>query len=164
MIVITIIALCTFVGYIVYISKQFGLIKSISESFYELEYEKRGTGLYFTVWCGLITLFTLPPSLHFSSGWLESILSVVMCIGLISVGASPAFNNKTYRPYHLVGAVLSAGSAIVLSLMWGYWYIVAGLAVISTIAQFCTTKRDVVLWLEIGCFIAYFLALLLQCF
>ncbi len=163
-ITLTIIALCTFIGYIVYISKQFGLIKSISDSYYELEYEKKGTGLYFTVWCSLVTLFVLPPSLHVSVVWWQSLLAITMCIGLNSVGAAPAFYTKTYRPYHLVGAVLSAGSALALSIVWGYWYIVVAMAVISVIVQFCTTKRDIVLWLEIGCFLAYFLALLLQCF
>lgn len=160
--ILIIITLCIFIGYIVYILARFGIIPSISDSYYYLENKDKGTGLYFTVWCGLITTFTLPPSMAVCEAWWQSLLAIVMCVGLLFVSASPAFYNKKYRPYHLVGAILSAGCAVTLSLVFGYWYIVLISAIIGSIIQFCTLKRDITLWLEIACFTCYFTTLILK--
>ncbi len=161
MITLTIIALCIFIGYIVYIFARFGVIQSISDSYYQLERKEKTTGLYFTVWCALVTTITLPPSMAVCEAWWQSILAIVMCLGLLFVGASPAFHKENHNVYHLTGALLSAGCAITLSILWGYWYIMALSAILSLVVQLCTPKKDITLWLEVACFLAYYIALIL---
>ncbi len=158
---LSIIALCTFIAYIVYIISRFGLLYSISDSYYALEHKEANTGLYFTVWCGLITLFTLSPSLHVSGVLWQSILAILMCVGLLFVGASPAFRNKEHRPYHVVGAVVAALCSLALVAALGYWVMAVGVVLLCVVVQFLTDVKDVTLWIEVGCFMAYFVGLIL---
>ena len=162
MLTLTIITLCVFVGYTAYILSRFGVIPSLSDGYYLMEEKEKGTGLYFSVWCAIITTFVLPPSIHVCDFRWQALLAVMMCIGLLFVGASPAFKRNDHRPYHLVGAILSALGAVLLSLVWGYWYIVMLGAILSLVLQYFTLKRDITLWLEIACFLAYFTSLILR--
>ncbi len=151
-----------FTGYLVFILKRFGIIPSISDSYYHLEYSKRGTGLYFSVWCSLVTLFILPPSLGVCNSWYEQVASVLMCVGLIFVGAVPAFKKQRHNIYHIAGTILSTLSVLFLTIYWGYWYLIPSTLIPFSILQWRTKKLDIVLWLEVACFLTYFSSLFLK--
>ena len=160
LIILTNLALYTFIGYIVFILIRYGIIPSISDSYYYLEADKKGSGLYFSVWCSLVTLFSISPSLGASNTWYEQLSSLLMCIGLIIVSAAPAFKKARHNTYHIIGAILAAANALFLVCLWGSFIFAIVASIIAIIACRITPKKDVVLWLEVVCFSLYFSTLL----
>lgn len=141
---ITYIQLFIFISFITYIMVKFGILNSISESWYKLEEEKKGKGIIFTLFLwsiGFLMFFQTNGSsgLFFASG-----------VGLIAVGAATQYKQKMTSTVHFSGAF--SGLLFPLVAVWferGLWYPLAGGAIIYLLSILFDIKNET-WWLEVS--------------
>ena len=152
---ITYIQLFVFISFITYIVSKFGVLNSISESWYKLEENKKGMGILFTafLWIvGFLMFFQTngTSGFFFASG-----------TGLILVGAATQYKQKMTGTVHVLGAF--AGLVFPLIAVWyerGFWLpVVVGLAVY--LLSLIIDIKNETWWLEISMVMLILLGLLL---
>lgn len=155
-----IISLSIFTLYIAFILIKFGLIPSISQSYYELEKIKKGYGWIFTFWAWGVTFFLLPTLLDYCSENTK-FLAFLTAMGLCFVGIAPRF--KTFQKYiHFISAgVCLAGSFLIIIFNASLLLIIAsGLIYLSAILIGVKYKKDILtLLIELAAFTSLYLSL-----
>lgn len=140
---ITYVQLFIFFSFITYIISKFGVLNSISESWYKLEENKKGTGILFTafLWSiGFLMFFQTNGStgLFFASG-----------VGLMFVGAATQYKQKMTSSIHFAGAF--TGLLFPLIAVWyerGVWYPLA-IGVFFYLLSIIFDIKKETWWLEI---------------
>lgn len=126
-----------FFGYIALVWIKFGILPSISDSYY---YFKKIPGLFFFAMFGTglpITIFAETGLLFFAGSF------------IVLVGAAGAFRQELIGKVHVIGAV----GSIVLGMVsiwvdYGYWYISVGFALMTFLLTFFRIKNHT-WWIEI---------------
>lgn len=103
-------------------------------------------------------MLTIHPGIESTKGTFAEYFVLPMCIGLLTVGAAPMYTSERFKKWHATGAILAALFSQLV--VFSHGMILYSLVIIATcyIIQVLTTKKDTVLWLEIGCFISYFIS------
>lgn len=141
---ITYIQLFVFLAYITFIISKFGILPSISDSWYELEKNKRNSGILFTLFLwviGFLMFFQTNGNsgFFFASG-----------AGLMFVGAATQFKEKITKTVHYIGSF--SGLLFPLIALWferGVWLPLA-ISVVVFISTLFYNLKDETWWLEIS--------------
>jgi len=158
--VLYLIMLSVFIGYVAWIWKRFGVLPSISDSYYHLP---KNLQPIFTFFCWG---FALPAMIIGSSG-----LMFFAGAGIAFVGAAAAFKEKMTSTVHVVGAMmgvlLSQLAILVQYHMWPLNIAFLAIAIPFTITRFIKIKGKEICpnrtwWVEIAAFLAICIALALN--
>jgi len=153
--ILTILQTIVFITYITFLVKKFGVLPSISESWYRLQPEK--LGYLFTLFCltlGILMLYqgTQDTSLFFISG-----------VGLCFVGAATQFKINDYYTgiIHSAGAAICIVSALVgIGIEYNLWLPGFGF-IILTIPAYIFIKKNKTWWIEMLAFISILIGLII---
>jgi hypothetical protein len=140
-----------FFGYVSYIWKRYGVLYSISASYYELPSKLQ---FIFT----LVTWgYCLPLLIVGNNQWF-----FLAGASLAFTGASPAFKEKVEGLVHVGGTVLAILFANIGILLAGFWYVPVILGVVSIIIALI--NKHSTWWIEIVSYIGAIVGLLLIIF
>lgn len=157
MITLIIISLLITTVYLGYTIRLFGVLWSISESYYLLEQKKKGLGILFTAWAWFAALPLLIAWLDLAEDT-SQFLAFFACAALMFVGAAAQFKEQLTNAVHYGAAGVCVASALAWVLLVGYWYIpVATFAICMPVA--CRDKKWV-FWIEIAALSATYMSLL----
>jgi hypothetical protein len=152
-----------FLSYLLYIVWIYGVLSSISESFYELEKEKKrflfwDRSMMFTVWASCQGICVMLSGSN-------SIFTNIAGFGMLLVGIAPYFKDKVAKYVHYAGAVIA-----ILAIQ-GYIFEIkqyefncfgAASLLLSFLLKDITDNW--LWWLEILMFACYFMAQLIHLF
>lgn len=142
-----------YVGFITY---KFGVLSSISQSFYEL----KNLNKKFLIWDASFLFFiwtSITGMCCMIAG--DSIYTSIAGGGLLLVGSSPVFKDKFGKYPHYIGATLSVlGTQLYLAFDLHHYSLNAVFAVCLIICLYARYEGDKVWmwWLEIFCFAIFF--------
>ena len=148
----TLIQLLIFVSYIAIVVKRFGVLPSISESWYKFEEEENPL---FTVFCWGIGL----PMFFQSNGTSE--LFMLSGVGLFLVGTAVRYESMYNCKIHYAGA--AAGICGALFGLWyenGLWQPLAAFAILFTTIFLVKKIVEKIWWIEISAFITIVIGLM----
>jgi hypothetical protein len=135
-----------FITYTLFIYLRYGLLKAISQSYYELKEDKLGM---------LFFLFCLSLAIPLFAFYVETknLLWIVASFGAFLTGAASAFESKHTRLAHFIGSImLIAGSLISIWAYFGLWWPTALMAITIWVIV-AMLKNNKVWWIEIAAFI-----------
>ena len=151
---ITILQGLTFILYVTFIVRKFGVLPSISESWYRLKGLQKSLFTWFCWTIGGLMLFQTngETGLFFMSG-----------IGLMFVGAATMFKTDEAKSnlIHPAGAVLCVLGAFAGLYIERHAYIPFGIFILLATIILLTIKENRTWWLEISAFITILLGLLI---
>ncbi len=154
---ITIIQMFIFLLYVGFITCKFGILASISDSWYELKPLK--LGVLFTLFCWSIGFLLVSYTEQTDSPFF-----FLSGTGLCFVGVATAFKIKktTERTIHMVGASLCVLSALVgLWIDFHLWYFLP-LFIVSYLALKLMKIKNLIWWVEITAFVLILIGLLIK--
>jgi hypothetical protein len=155
MILMLIISLAAFVLYMAYVILFFGVLPSISESYYRLE-KRWKCGCVFTVWCALIALSVAAMMFQLSDGKWFQFLGLFAGGGLAFVGAAPLFKTHERTIQYAAAGICAVASVAWMALM-GFWY---SPAIILSLQGLVSLKSgNPVFWIETGLFVSMYLTI-----
>lgn len=155
--VISIIQILIFVSYITFIVSKFGVLSSISESWYRLEDYKKNLGILFTFFCWGIG-FLMPFHTVGDTGWF-----VGSGAGLVFVGAATMFKSTAAHTniVHMVGAAMCIIMGFLgIGFQYHQWYPLI-MFVVSSIPLYLFVKKNRTWWIEILAFVSIGVGLIL---
>ena len=165
-------SLFLFTAYNVVSLKQFGIPKSLSETFYLWNSKKKNLGYVFTGMMFSMALTLVPAWLELGeviSSWSTYLNPLVFfaCAAIAFVGAAPAFrSNKMEGTVHEVSAKIAAACALIwcFAACYQIWYVPLSCIITVLIAGLCTKtfKKCSVYWLEMMAFAATFITIITQ--
>ena len=130
-----------FVVYIVFIWSRFGILKSISESFYRLEEKK--LGVLFTIFCfglGFILMALVPILGKFMA---------VSATGALFVGAASRTKSKMAKIVHWAASgLLILGATLSLVCTFNIWFPL-GFAILSGLVFVVKPIKNPIWWFEL---------------
>ena len=132
-------------GYVLYA----GIDESLSATYYK-------QGWKFQVALGLTGFLMMIYLLDITAGKWYQFLSFFATSALIFVAFAPDYKQMLEGKVHAVSAYVSAGSSVLLLVLMGFWYIPA---ITLTLAMKPVNNRTY--WLEMGCFSAIYITLLI---
>lgn len=139
--------MAVFFGYVIYIIAKFGLLPSISESFYRFSDQNN---FLFTLFCWGFAL----PAIVIGTDLTNNFLMFLAGSGIMFVGAAAAFKEKLTKPVHeisaYVGVILSQISIAYDFHMYYVNFIFIGLSLIIAVGL----KRTKTFWIEILAFLS----------
>ena len=152
--VATLIQFLVFVTYITFIIRKFGVLPSISESWYALEEEENPL---FTVFCWGIGI----PMFFQSNGTSE--LFMLSGIGLALVGTAVRFKAAYNCKVHYAGAAAGIGGALLgLLIESGMWQPIAAFALMTAFIFFYKKIVEKIWWIEVSAFLTIITGLMLR--
>lgn len=158
MITMYILSASVFLIYMISIKNIFGVLPSISDSYYALK--KHNLSAPFTLFCW----GTAFPLMIY---WIELVpndwnfLPFIACGGLLFVGASPAFKDlELERKVHSISAIICAIAAYTWTFLYGSIFLGINFILLSIILYFIL-KRNKIYWLELIAFINIYTQLLI---
>ena len=147
-----------FALYIVIILKMFGVLPSISASYYALKEYNLSTPF---------TLFCWGTAFPLMIYWIEilpddwNFLPFLACGSLMFVGASPAFRDlELERKVHSISAIICAIAAYTWTFLYGSIFLGINFILLSIVLYFIL-KRNKTYWLELIAFINIYAQLLI---
>lgn len=155
--IISFIQIAIFIVYVTYIVITFGVLPSISESWYRLEEKKKNLGFLFTLFCWGIG-FLMPFHTLGDTGWF-----VGSGAGLIFVGAATMFKSTAAHTniVHSVGAALCIVMGF-LGLGFQYHEWLPGIMfIVLLIPSILFIKKDRTWWIEMLAFTSIGVGLLM---
>lgn len=157
MIWLYIISLVIFISYSIVILNIFGVLPSVSDSYYSLK--KYGELGVFTMFCWGVSFPLLIYWIDFSQNdW--NFLPFLACSALMFVGASPAFRDlKFEKKVHSVSAIICLLCSYIWALWFGNIYLAIG-CIIFSIAIGLISKKNRIYWIEIIAFMNIYIQLL----
>lgn len=170
--ILILISLSIFAAYNAVSIKQFGIPKSLSETFYLWNSKKKNLGYIFTGMMFSMAFALVPAWLELGeviSSWSTYLnpLAFFACAAIAFVGAAPAFRSCVLESkVHTTAAMTAAVCAIVWCLVacWQIMYVpllTAGVvAVIGLITK--SWKKASVYWLEMMAFVATFVTIIAE--
>ena len=144
--ILIIVLTINFVGYVSTVWTKFGVLPSISDSFYAWKDWKEGTQWLFTLFCWIITFTLLPiePNPFFFFG----------AAGIGFVGAAAQIKKKFVEKVHVKGAVIGISAALLgIGFTFGNWWLVTGALIIAGLIKLFKIKNDI-WWIEITAYTA----------
>lgn len=142
-----------FWGFVLLVVSKFGILPSLSESYYNLSENKRN--IIFTsvfLWTGMLAAIIV-----------DSYLMKIAGVGICLVGVAPQFKDNMVKPAHFLGAFVAAiFSQIYIATNTPYWWItiIFLIACLITILVCKLVKSEnLTWWLEMWCFLTTFLAI-----
>lgn len=141
-----ILMLAVFIGYVGYIWSKYGVLKSISQSYYELP---KNLQPLFTFFCWG---FALPAIILGSSG-----LMFLAGAGICFVGAAAAFQEQMTHEVHMVGAGIGvAASQLAIAIQYGMWPVSVAFIGISLLLLLFRKQINFkhIWWIEIFAFLS----------
>lgn len=164
------IAFLIFIIYNVALFPQFGIPKSLSESFYLYNSKKKNLGYIFTIFMFTMAFCLLPGWIEISEVWSSwshylTFLAFFTAAAICFVGAAPVFRaNKLEGAVHEISAKICAATALIwcFTVCWNIAYVPAIGAAIPAIVGACTKtwKTAQIYWLEMMAFGATFAAVI----
>lgn len=143
--------LIVFTTYVGWIWSKYGVLKSISQSYYELPVKLQSL---FTFFCWG---FAIPAIILGSSG-----LMFLAGSGIAFVGAAAAFQERMTHEVHMIGAVVGIlASQLAIIFQYQMWPIAAAVAGIS-LALVALKNPKKIWWIEIAAFLSICLTLALK--
>lgn len=149
-------ALSTLTLYLVGIVREFGILPSISESFYRLNERKKGLGIVFTYVMPVVAVMVMVSCEYWST--------TIAGVGLILVAAAPYFKDIWNKYVHYIGALVAVmGTQVYLiHLIYTHKGIDISVRYIAVIALTSilikhTIKKNTLWWMEIFFFSLFFL-------
>lgn len=152
--------------------KQFGIPKSLSETFYLWNSKKSGLGYIFTGMMFSMAFTLVPAWLELGeviSSWSTYLNPLVFfaCAAIGFVGAAPAFRSCPLESkVHTVAAMIAAVCAVTwcLAACWQIMYVPLGVAgLIAAVGAITKTwKSAIVYWLEMMAFGATFITVIVE--
>jgi hypothetical protein len=146
-----------FVAYTVATIVLFGILPSLSASYYKWE-EKYKCGWLFSATMFTMAVTLLPAWLTLSEGSTFQFLSFLCPASLIFVGAAPKFETERLEKWlHPIAAIICAVCAILWLLFVGHlwWVVLISLIVFLAIALLTKTLiKSAVFWFEMIAFVA----------
>lgn len=131
-----------FITYLAYIIGRFGVLDSISASYYHLPKNQKP----------LFTLFIwalAAPTFSYSTGWYFG-SGAFLCF----VGAAAAYKESMTNTVHYVGAVFGIGLALIGLWREGIWFPAAITAVAFCIIRFVDAIKNKTWWVEVAAFLS----------
>ena len=126
-----------------YVKKNFGILESISDSFYELEKQKRNKGWWFLAFAWGLGF----PMFVF---WHISLWFTIPIFCVLLLGAAPQFKRKLTNTVHVFGALGSLASGLILiGILFGNWWclgavlLAIGLLKVLRVPNFTTWSETV---------------------
>lgn len=110
MCLLALISFLVLIAYLVIMYKMFGLPSMISDTYYQLESKKRGSGWLFTAVLWIVSFSVLLCLLDTGEG--IQAFAFLGCAGLAFVGAAPQFKEQDVRNVHRLGAIVAAAGGI----------------------------------------------------
>lgn len=110
MCLLALISFLVLVAYLVIMYKEFGLPSMISDTYYQLESKKKGSGWLFTAVLWIVSFSVLLCLLDTGEG--IQAFAFLGCAGLAFVGAAPQFKERDVRNVHRLGAIIAAVGGI----------------------------------------------------
>jgi hypothetical protein len=154
-----IISLALLVAYVLVTAILTELPPSLSNTFYQLEENKKNTGYLFTLLCWGVGISVVMPMLKLSEGRWFQFIAFFAGGALCFVGAAPQFKSID-RQVHLIAAGLCAAATVTWVILMGLWYVPAlWFAVFGAVAT--KNKPRLTFWLEMAAFCSAYHALLL---
>ena len=144
-----IISIITFITYITYVMVKFGIQKSISDSYYDLDIKNK---IFFTL---ALWGFALPIGIA-----AETTMLFLAAAGICFVGATPAFkDDKTEHTIHMIGAYsgIILGFASMVIDYHLYW--LTGISVVGITLIYLFGKNKI-WWIEVLAFLIIWLAVM----
>lgn len=139
--------MAVFLSYVIYIVIKFGILPSISQSFYELSQKNN---FLFTFFCWGFAL----PAIIIGTDLTNNFLMFLAGSGIMFVGAAAAFKEKLTKPVHEIsayaGVILSQLSIAYDFNMYYINFIFIGLSLIIAVGL----KRTRTFWIEILAFLS----------
>lgn len=170
--ILILISLFLFTAYNTVSIKQFGVPKSLSDTFYLWNEVKKNLGYIFTGMMGGMSLTLLPAWIEIGnqiSTWSQYLnpLAFFACAAIMFVGVAPAFRDF---PMESIVHCTAAKIAAVCALIWCFvacyqiWYVplVCIIAVLIAGLYTKTFKKCSVYWLEMMAFAATFLTVIVE--
>lgn len=146
--------LCVFVGYVAFVWMRYGVLYSISESWYRLKSKNKWM---FVAFCMLLSFPMFFHSMDFhmdvaNNGDYTGLFFVSMLMGLTGVAA--AFKRGgNVNAFHFTGVIFGAGGAILgLGLQYGIWFPLLLSVIWFAVVMFTEKIENIVWWIEIGVF------------
>lgn len=140
--------------FLTYVVINFGILSSISESFYRI----KNNWLFSAV----LIAFSLC-ILAFSIIYTDSILLIIAPFGIITVAIAPRFKDKHKAWIHFTGAAVGIGCGLAsLWLYFGLWWIDI-IAIVLYLSVKLTKSNNSLWWGEIIAMFAIIIGLLLGC-
>ena len=128
-----------------------GVAESLSATYYKVK-----KPYLFQIALGLTGFLIMIYLLDVTAGKWYQFLSFFATSALIFVAFSPDYRQMLEGKVHAVSAYISAGSSVLLLALMGFWYIPA---ITLTLAMKPVNNRTY--WLEMGCFSAIYITLLI---
>lgn len=137
---------------------KFGVPPSLSETYYNLEKNKKGSGILFYLFLVITVFILVIPMIEATGFW-----GFLCGAGLLFVGAAPAFKENHQARIHFCGAIICAlGAVMELIMMYKWLWIIPILAIVTILSLSTKTcKSSIVFWLEMLAFYSLFLGLIL---
>ena len=153
-----ILSLSAFLIYMISIKNIFGILPSISDSYYKLK--EYNFSSVFTIFCWVVSIPLMIYWIDYSStDW--NFIPFIVCASLAFVGASPAFKDlEMERKIHSISAIVCAVGAYVWSILFGSVFLSVNFILLSGILYFLI-KNNKIYWLELMAFINIYLQLLI---
>jgi hypothetical protein len=153
-----------FLGYLTWISIEWNVPSSISESYYLIEEKWHGKGRLFTIWCWLVSFSIIPLSLEISNGKWFQFMAFLCSAGLAFVGTAPLF--KSYEKIiHRTSAIICAASALAWSCLLGHELIFGFFVLVAIFLMLCNykffTPRTIYLG-EMVCFLTMYISIIIE--
>lgn len=146
-----------FVLYVLWIALQFGIKKSISESYYVLQ--KSGHGYYFTFFmffisaCLVVLIIQIEKLGGYSSTW----TFLYAAGGAVFTGSATAYLKRVSRLVHFLGAgTLIFMCLLGIGLMFGNWFpisFIGGVLFGVLLFRKVITVPKIIYWFEVLCFV-----------
>jgi len=157
MIWLYIVSLIIFISYSIIILNLFGVLQSVSASYYSLK--KYGDLGVFTMFCWGVAFPLLIYWIEFSqSDW--NFLPFLACSGLMFVGASPAFRDLEFEEkVHTISALICLICSYLWALLFGNFYLALGCMLFSLVLYFISRKNRIY-WIEMIAFMNIYVQLL----
>ena len=172
--ILVLISIFLFTAYNAVALKQFGVPKSLSETFYLWNGVKKHLGYIFTGMMGGLTFSLLPAWLEVGnqvSSWSSYLNCLIFfaCGAIMFVGVAPAFRrDRTEGLVHEISAKIAAACALIWCFVVCYqiWYVplVCIIAVLVAGLLTRTFKKCIVYWLEMMAFGATFATVITELF
>ena len=128
-----------------------GVAESLSATYYKVK-----KPYLFQLALGLAGFLMMIYLLDMTAGKWYQFLSFFATSALIFVAFAPDYKQMLEGKVHAVSAYVSAGASVLLLVLMGFWYVPA---ITLTLAMKPTNNRTY--WLEMGCFSAIYITLLI---
>lgn len=162
--ILTLISYVIFVLYNIFTLGEFGVITSLSNSYYLYNEKKKGLGIIFSIVMIVCAGLLMPAWLDISNGSNFQFLAFLCCAMLCFVGYAPQFkSNSITSIVHNVSAI----SAAIFGLLWVFivakcWWIVITYILIFILMALCTKtlKKCYIYWLELIAFFSTYTSII----